>query len=177
MSCIKIKHYQSPQKGTIILANLPTFKLVMSHPAHLLSFGFGAGLMPKAPGTFGTLVALPLAALAMMLSVQQQLLLIVILFLLGIYVCHVTGLALGVSDHGAIVWDEIVAMMLVLTFTPTTWFWWLAAFLLFRLFDIWKPFPIRQCDAMVKGGLGVMLDDVLAAMYAILCIRVMVWMT
>lgn len=159
------------------MANLPTFKLMISHPAHLLSFGFGAGLMPKAPGTFGTLVALPIAALAMGLRVQQQLLLIAVLFLLGIYVCHRTGLALGVSDHGAIVWDEVVAMMLVLTFTPTAWFWWVIAFLLFRLFDIWKPFPIRQCDAMVKGGLGVMLDDILAAIYAILCLRVLVWMT
>lgn len=159
-----------------ILANPPTFKLLLSHPAHLLSLGFGAGLMPKAPGTFGTLVALPLAALAMVFSVQQQLVLIAALFCLGVYVCHFTGVALGVSDHGAIVWDEIVAMMLVLVFTPTNWLWWIAAFLLFRLFDIWKPFPIRQCDAMVKGGLGVMLDDILAAAYAILCIQLMLWM-
>lgn len=159
-----------------ILPSLPTFKLMLSHPAHLLGLGFGAGLMPKAPGTFGTLIALPLAAVAMVLNIEQQLLLIAVLFVLGVYVCHVTGLALGVSDHGAIVWDEIVAMMLVLVFTPASWLWWLVAFLLFRLFDIWKPFPIRQCDAMVKGGLGVMLDDLLAAIYALVCMRVMVWM-
>lgn len=158
------------------MANLPTFKLMLSHPAHLLSFGFGAGLLPKAPGTFGTLVALPMAALAMALSMQQQLMLIALLFLIGIYVCQQTGVALGVSDHGAIVWDEVVAMMLVLTFTPFFWGWWLVAFFLFRLFDIWKPFPIRQIDAKVKGGLGVMLDDMLAALYAVVCLRVLVWM-
>lgn len=149
---------------------------MLSHPAHLLSFGFGAGLLPKAPGTFGTLVALPMAALAMALSMQQQLMLIALLFLIGIYVCQQTGVALGVSDHGAIVWDEVVAMMLVLTFTPFFWGWWLVAFFLFRLFDIWKPFPIRQIDAKVKGGLGVMLDDMLAALYAVVCLRVLVWM-
>lgn len=158
------------------MANLPTFKLMLSHPAHLLSFGFGTGLLPKAPGTFGTLVALPMAALAMALSMQQQLMLIALLFLIGIYVCQKTGVALGVSDHGAIVWDEVVAMMLVLTFTPFFWGWWLVAFFLFRLFDIWKPFPIRQIDAKVKGGLGVMLDDMLAALYAVVCLRVLVWM-
>ena len=149
---------------------------MISHPAHLLSFGFGAGLVPNAPGTMGTLIALPLSAVVMVLSMQQQLLLIAMLFLVGVYVCHQTGLALGVSDHGAIVWDEIVAMMLVLTFTPFSWIWWAVAFLLFRLFDIWKPFPIRQCDARVKGGLGVMLDDMLAAGYAIVCLRTMIWM-
>jgi phosphatidylglycerophosphatase A len=162
----------------ITLPNSPSFKLLISHPAHFLSFGFGAGLAPKAPGTFGTLVALPLYFFVMMpLPQLQQLVMIAALFVLGVYVCHATGIALGVSDHGAIVWDEIVAMLLVLVFTPMTWQGWCAAFLLFRLFDIWKPFPIRQCDVAVKGGLGVMLDDILAAVYAIACLKVMVWMS
>jgi phosphatidylglycerophosphatase A len=160
------------------LRNSPSWRLLISHPAHCLSFGFGAGLAPKAPGTFGTLVALPLYFFVMMTwPFMQQLLLIAALFVLGVYVCHVTGVALGVSDHGAIVWDEIVAMLLVLMFTPVAWQWWCIAFLLFRLFDIWKPFPIRQCDAAIKGGLGVMLDDILAAIYAIACLKVMVWMS
>lgn len=160
----------------IILASAPSLKLLLSHPVHCLSFGFGTGLSPKAPGTLGTLVGFPFFLGVMHLAVSQQLLMIAVLFALGIYFCHQTGLALGVSDHGAIVWDEIVAMMLVLVFTPQQWGWWLAAFLLFRLFDIWKPFPIRQCDAMVKGGLGVMLDDLLAALYAIVCIQGWIWM-
>lgn len=158
------------------MPNAPSFKLLLSHPVHCLSFGFGTGLAPKAPGTLGTLVGFPLFLGIIHLSVAQQLLWIALLFVLGVYLCHQTGLALGVSDHGAIVWDEVVAMMLVLVFTPQHWAWWLAAFALFRLFDIWKPFPIRQCDAMVKGGLGVMLDDILAALYAIACIQGWLWM-
>lgn len=159
------------------MPNAPSLKLLLSHPVHFLSLGFGTGLARKAPGTFGTLVGFPLFLSIMHLSVTQQLLWVCALFISGIYFCQQTGQALGVSDHGGIVWDEIVAMMLVLIFTPQHWAWWLAAFALFRLFDIWKPFPIRQCDAMVKGGLGVMLDDVLAAVYAIVCIQSMLWMT
>lgn len=154
----------------------PSIQLLLSHPVHCLSLGFGTGLAPKAPGTVGTLVGFPLFLSIIHLAVSQQLLIITLLFALGVYCCHQTGLALGVSDHGAIVWDEIVAMMLVLVFTPQQWVYWLAAFLLFRLFDIWKPFPIRQCDVMVKGGPGVMLDDLLAAVYAIVCIQGWIWM-
>ncbi|HQS38568.1 MAG TPA: phosphatidylglycerophosphatase A, partial [Methylotenera sp.] len=78
---------------------------------------------------------------------------------------------------GGIVWDEIVAIMLVLTVTPLQWQWWVAAFVLFRLFDIWKPAPIRQCDAKIKGGFGVMLDDLLAAIYAIISLKVLLWLS
>jgi len=83
---------------------------------------------------------------------------------------------MGVSDHGSIVWDEIVAMLLVLEFTPLAWTWWVAAFALFRLFDIRKPFPIRQCDAQLKGGFGVMFDDLLAAIYAIASLKALQWL-
>ncbi len=159
------------------MANPPSIKLLLSHPAHLLSFGFGAGLAPKAPGTLGTLVAFPLFFVLATLPITQQLMWIAVLFVLGVYVCQITGVVLGLSDHGAIVWDEVVAMLLVLVFTPNSWLWWCVAFLLFRLFDIWKPFPIRQCDATIKGGLGVMLDDILAAVYAIVCLKVMLWMS
>jgi phosphatidylglycerophosphatase A len=154
----------------------PDFKLLMSHPAHFLALGAGSGLAKKAPGTYGTLVGLPLFFLIAPLQIYLQISIIFILFLVGIYCCEKTGQALGVSDHGSIVWDEIVAMMLVLTFTPIQWQWWLVAFALFRLFDIWKPVPIRQCDAKIKGGLGVMMDDILAAMYAILCLKLLLWL-
>jgi len=162
-----------------ILANQtqPDLKLLLSHPAHFCALGFGSGLAAKAPGTFGTLVGLPAFWLIAGLDFYVQLTIIAILFLAGIYFCEKTGKALTVPDHGSIVWDEIVAIMLVLTVTPYQWQWWLAAFLLFRLFDIWKPLPIRQCDAMVKGGLGVMLDDLLAAIYAIMSLKVLLWLS
>jgi len=159
----------------IILLKSPNIKLLLSHPVHFLSLGFGSGLSPKAPGTFGTLVGLPLYWLISACSLSFQLTLIFILFIAGIYFCQKTGDAIGVSDHGGIVWDEIVAMMLVLTFVPVHWFWWLLAFALFRLFDIWKPFPIRQLDANIKGGLGVMVDDLLAAVYAIAVLKILLW--
>jgi len=154
----------------------PDFKLLTAHPAHFLALGAGSGLVKKAPGTFGTLLGLPLFFLIAPLQIYLQIAFIFILFLVGIYCCEKTGKALGVADHGSIVWDEIVAMMLVLTFTPIQWQWWLVAFALFRLFDIWKPVPIRQCDAKIKGGLGVMMDDILAAMYAILCLKLLLWL-
>lgn len=154
----------------------PTFKLMFAHPAHFIALGAGSGLAKKAPGTFGTLLGLPLFLLISPLHFQTQIFIISGLFLLGIYCCEKTGQALGVADHGGIVWDEIVAMMLVLTFTPIQWQWWLAAFVLFRIFDIWKPVPIRQCDARIKGGLGVMVDDILAAIYAILSVKLLLWL-
>lgn len=148
----------------------PNLRLLISHPAHFFSLGFGSGLAPKAPGTFGTLVGLPLFWLISGYTLTVQLSIVAILFIIGVYVCDKTGKALGVADHGAIVWDEIVAMMLVLVFTPHTWLALMVSFLLFRLFDIWKPFPIRQFDAKLKNGFGVMFDDLLAAIYAIVCV-------
>ncbi len=161
----------------MMLLVTPSFRFLVSHPTHLLALGFGTGLAPKAPGTFGTLVGLPLFAALMLLPEASHLIVIALLFLIGVPICQKTGDALGVSDHGGIVWDEIVAMMLVLEFTPHTWPWWAAAFVLFRLFDIWKPFPIRQYDARLKGGFGVMFDDLLAAIYAIVALKALLWLT
>lgn len=144
----------------------PDIKFLISHPAHFFALGFGSGLAPKAPGTFGTLVGFPLFWLIYYYSFQTQLIIIFALFLFGIYVCEKTGKDLGVSDHGAIVWDEIVAMMLVLTIAHLHLLMCLLAFFLFRLFDIWKPFPISYFDAKLKNGFGVMFDDLLAAIYA-----------
>ena len=152
------------------MTTLPDFKFLLSHPAHFFALGFGSGLAKKAPGTFGTLAAFPLFWLISEHSFTTQLVTIFVLFLFGIYCCSKTGKALGVTDHGSMVWDEIVAMMLVLAFVPRDWVLWSAAFLLFRLFDIWKPFPIRQLDARLKNGFGVMFDDFLAAVYAIICL-------
>lgn len=145
--------------------------MVFSHPLHCLSLGFGSGLSPKAPGTVGTLLGFPLFFAMASLPALIQSSLLIGLFVLGVVCCTKTGKALGVSDHGAIVWDEIVAMAWVLTTIPITFGWFVLAFVLFRLFDIAKPFPISWCDQHVHGGFGVMLDDVVAAGMAIACLQ------
>ena len=151
----------------------PGWRFFLGHPAHLLSFGFGSGLVRKAPGTFGTLVAFPMYwALSLRLTDLGVLLVLVLAFALGVWVCDITGKALGVADYGGIVWDEIVAFLLVLFFIPPGLDWALLAFVLFRFFDIVKPPPIRYFDSNWHGGLGVMFDDLLAAGYALLCLAV-----
>ena len=146
----------------------PNREFLFKHPAHLIAFGFGAGLMPKAPGTWGTLVAIPFYFLALRLGGTPAVLACaLILFGIGIWVSSITGRALGVADHGGIVIDEIAAFVLVLAFTPTGWLWLATAFVLFRIFDIVKPWPISYFDRTLKGGFGVMFDDFLAAIGAI----------
>jgi phosphatidylglycerophosphatase A len=151
----------------------PDLRFLLAHPAHLIALGFGSGLAPKAPGTVGTVLGLPLfwAITAIAPDLPNQLILIAAGFLLGIWACARTGRALGVADHGGMVWDEIVAFALVLLFTPAGWMWAGIAFLLFRFFDIIKPWPIRFFDTRLKNGFGVMFDDLLAAGYAIACLQ------
>ena len=142
-------------------------------PAHIIALGAGAGLAPVAPGTVGTLLAFPLYwLLAAFATSTVALALLGAAFLLGIWACGATGRALGVADHGAMVWDEIVAFAVVLVFTPPGWQWQLGAFLLFRFFDIVKPPPIRYFDRRLKNGFGVMFDDLLAAGYTLLVLAV-----
>lgn len=146
----------------------PTWRFIRRRPVYLIAFGFGTGLSPVAPGTVGTLLGYPLYVLLdALLPWQGVLLALTVLFGLGIGWCDRAGKAVGVADHKGIVWDEIVAMALVLCFTPLGLPWYLAAFGLFRLFDILKPWPIRLVDGRMENGLGVMLDDLLAAGYAI----------
>jgi phosphatidylglycerophosphatase A len=147
----------------------PSLQFLLSHPAHFIALGFGAGLAPVAPGTFGTLVAIPIA-LALRVYVPDYVFLsaIVAFLLIGTWAAGVTGRDLGVPDHGAIVWDEIVAFLLILYFVGNSWLGIAIGFLLFRFFDIVKPPPIRQLDRAMKNGTGVMLDDLLAAGYTLL---------
>ena len=155
------------------IAERPTWRFVAAHPAHLIAFGFGTGLVRIAPGSVGTLVALPIYwLLESVLPTPQFLLLLGVLFVIGAWACEVTGRALGVADYSGMVWDEVVAFLLVLVFTPATLVWQAFAYVCFRFFDIAKPPPVRQVDARVKGGLGVMLDDLFAAIYALLVIAV-----
>jgi len=155
----------------------PNLKFLLSHPAHYFSLGFGSGLVPKGPGTAGSLLAIPIFLLAPAPpSIAYALATITLLFLFGVWCCDVTGKALGVADHGGIVWDEMVAMWLILALMPPTALWMTLGFVFFRLFDIWKPFPIRQCDARLKGGFGVMFDDLLAAGYTLLVLKALQWL-
>ncbi len=155
-----------------------TVRFLFAHPAHLVAFGFGSGLAPKAPGTVGTLLGLPLFWLIEAAATDRpnQIALLVAAFLFGVWACARAGRALGVADHGGIVWDEIVAFALVLVFTPPGWLWIAAAFALFRVFDILKPWPIRSADARLKNGFGVMFDDLLAAIYAIAALKGLQWL-
>ena len=151
----------------------PTLRFMLRHPAHVIALGAGAGLIPGAPGTAGTLLAFPLYwALARYCATSTLLALLALGFVLGMWACGRTGRALGASDPGAIVWDEIVAFMLVLVFTPAGSLWQASAFLLFRAFDILKPPPIRFFDRKLKNGFGVMFDDLLAAGYTLLALAV-----
>jgi phosphatidylglycerophosphatase A len=139
-----------------------------SHPAHTIALGFGAGLAPVAPGTVGTLLGWAIAAALADMSPALMLGLVALLFLVGLWACEVTGRHLGVSDHGSIVWDEVVAFLLVLAIIPAEPAWQLAAFVLFRAFDILKPPPIRHFERRYAGGFGVMFDDLVAAGYTLL---------
>ncbi len=149
----------------------PGWRFLFSHPAHLLSFGLGLGLVPRSPGTAGTLLAFPFFwYLSPRLSDTMFLFVLIWMFAIGVWVCDITGKALGEADYGGIVWDEAVAFLLVLFFTPDGLVWQLLAFSLFRFFDIVKPHPIRHFDSHWHGGLGVMFDDLLAAGYTLLCL-------
>lgn len=143
-------------------------------PRHFLALGMGSGLVPKAPGTMGTLAAVPLVWLLQGLPLWGYLLVILFAFLIGIWLCDVTARNLGVHDHPGIVWDEFVGYGLTMVAVPSGWQWLLLGFCLFRVFDILKPWPIRQVDRRVGGGFGIMLDDVLAGVFAWLLLQVVI---
>ncbi len=149
-------------------------KKVLGSPVHLLAFGFGAGLAPKAPGTVGTLVAIPFYLLLVHTSLWIYAGAILLSLLFGIWLCGRSSESLGVHDHGGIVWDEMVGFWITMFMAPSGWTWILIGFGLFRLFDILKPWPIKVVDNQLKGGLGIMLDDVLAGIMAALCIQALV---
>jgi len=149
----------------------------LKNPVHLLALGLGAGLTPKLPGTVGTLVGVILYLLLPALPLLHYILLLVVLFVSGIWICGVTARDLGVHDHPAIVYDEIVGYLVAMILAPPGWWWTVSGFLLFRLFDIWKPWPIRWLDRRVTGGFGVMLDDLFAGLFALLILQLVVHMS
>jgi phosphatidylglycerophosphatase A len=144
---------------------------LLRNPLHLLSLGFGSGLAPFAPGTFGTLFAIPPYLLLAQLPLVWYLVAVLLAFVAGIYLCGYTSAELGVHDHSGIVWDEFVGFWITMIAVPSGWQWILAGFVLFRLFDIVKPWPVKVADAKMKSGFGIMFDDVLAALYALVCLQ------
>jgi len=140
--------------------------LVWSDPWHNLAFGFGSGLMPKAPGTWGSLVALPFVPLWQLLPGWGYLLMLGATMLFGVWLCGKVAHELGVHDHEGIVWDEFVGIWITFWLVPEGWYWLLLGFVVFRVMDIAKPWPISWVDRHIHGGGGIMLDDVLAGVAA-----------
>ncbi|MCW8127650.1 phosphatidylglycerophosphatase A [Microbulbifer halophilus] len=151
--------------------NQPTASQLLRSPTMLLAFGFGSGLSPKAPGTFGTLAAIPFWWLMQGLTPAVYLGIVIVAALVGCYLCGAASKKLGVHDHGGIVWDEMVGYWLTMFMAPAGWGWALYGFVLFRLFDIAKPQPIGWVDRRLHGGVGIMLDDIMAAGYAALLLQ------
>ena len=141
----------------------------LSNPVHLLAVGFGSGLIKPAPGTWGTLASIPIYLLLISVVSSSSLIYLVILlasFVVGVYLCGKAAADAGVHDHGSIVWDEFVGFWITMMFIPFSWLNVLIGFVLFRFFDIIKPWPIKLLDKHVHGGFGIMIDDVLAGIFA-----------
>jgi phosphatidylglycerophosphatase A len=145
---------------------------LLRHPLDFVGFGFGSGLAPVAPGTAGTLAAVPLYLLLRDLPLDGYLAVVALFFLAGLPVCAHAARRLGVHDHPAIVWDEIVGYLVTMISAPPGLVWMIAGFVLFRFFDILKPWPIRWCDRRVHGGFGIMLDDLLAGVISAVLLQI-----
>ena len=150
---------------------------VWRNPIHFMAFGLGSGASPWAPGTVGTLAAVPLWYLLAQLSLPFYLLAVLLAFLIGCWLCQRTSDDIGVHDHGGIVWDEFVGYWVTMIAAPVTPLWALIGFVLFRIFDIWKPWPIGWADKRVHGGLGIMLDDLIAGLFAALLLQLLLFVT
>lgn len=146
------------------------------HPMQFLAFGFGSGLAPRGPGTAGTLVAVPLYWLVADWSLAWYSAFVLVAALLGIWICGAASRQLKVHDHPGIVWDEFVGYWITLWAIPVDWVWMLAGFIVFRVFDIVKPWPISYLDRNVKGGFGIMIDDILAGVMACATLHLALWL-
>lgn len=148
-------------------------KTVFQSPIHITAFGFGSGLAPIAPGTFGTLAAIPFYWVLSLFPLWFYLAVILVATVVGIWICGESAKRLGVHDHGGIVWDEFVGFWITMIAAPSGLIWVLLGFIIFRIFDIWKPWPIYIVDDKVQGGLGIMLDDVLAGVYSLIVMQIL----
>ena len=149
----------------------PKEKIILSNPWHLLATGFGSGLSPVVPGTMGTLAAVPFYFLLAQLPFVAYLAVVAVSAVIGVAICQKTSDDMGVHDHGSIVWDEFVGFWITMAIAPAaTWQWVLAGFILFRFFDMVKPWPISWLDKHVHGGFGIMVDDILAGFMAMIAL-------
>ncbi len=158
------------------MSSIRSAKEVFTHPTHFLAFGFGSGLFPKAPGTMGTLVAIPIFILMSQLTLINYLILLILLVIISIYICGESAKMLGIHDHGGIVLDEICGYLVTMIFAPASWQAIVLGFILFRIFDIFKPWPIKFLDKQVTGGVGIVVDDLMAGIYALLSLQLIFWL-
>ncbi len=147
------------------------FRELIKRPTCFLGLGFGSGLAPVAPGTFGTVAAIPIYLLMQNLSLMMYVSLTVLAFIAGIWICQLSADWIGKADPSAVVWDEIVGYLITMIAAPTGWLWIVTGFILFRLFDILKPWPISLADREIHGGLGIMVDDVIAGIFAAITLQ------
>ena len=157
------------------MAKLTTPSSVWRNPIHFAAFGFGSGASPKAPGTVGTLAAIIPYLWFAQFDLWLYSAMLVVTFILGVWLCDKTSKDIGVKDHGGIVWDEFVGFWITMFAAPAGWLWIVIGFVLFRIFDILKPWPIAWADKKVEGGLGVMLDDVIAGFMALVVLQGLAW--
>ena len=153
----------------------PLSAISLKNPWHLLATGFGSGLSPIIPGTMGTLASIPFYLLLVQLPFPIYVILVVVSCIIGIKICQVTSDDMGVHDHGSIVWDEFAGYFITMIAAPAGWVWIVIGFALFRLFDILKPWPIKWADQKVHGGLGIMLDDILAGFISLAILQVLAY--
>ncbi len=149
-------------------------KTIFTNPIHFLAFGFGSGLSPKAPGTMGTLAVIPFYYYASALSFEYYLALCLFVSLIGIYICGKSAKLLKAHDHPGIVWDEFAGFLITMIAVPLSWQNIILGFILFRIFDIFKPWPISWLDKHVDGGLGIMLDDIVAGLFSLACLHLVI---
>lgn len=152
----------------------PPIKLLVN-PVHFCSFGFGTGYSPYAPGTLGTVAGVLIYMFIQDLAIIHYLLVTLIFFVSGIMMCGYTTKALEIDDHPAIVWDEVVGYLITMCYAPSGWWWIVAGFVLFRFFDILKPWPVSLADKRIKGGIGIMLDDIIAGIYSLTIMQIIAY--
>lgn len=155
---------------------LPVPRSVWTNPLHFIAFGFGSGAVPFAPGTFGTLIAIPFYLCMQNLSHYQYLFLLIAIAIFSVWLCEKVSKEIQVHDHPGMCIDEVVGYLVTMFAAPHGFRWIVFGFILFRLFDIWKPWPIHIIDKKMQGGIGMILDDVLAGIYSLIVLRILSWM-
>ncbi len=166
------KDINTSKKDRNYLSIPPVPRSIWRNPIHFIAFGFGTGAIPFAPGTFGTLIAIPFYLLMQSLAPLTYLGITLLITIMSIWICNKTSNDIGVEDHQGMCLDEIVGFIVTMFYAPHGWQWILLGFLLFRLFDIWKPWPIRLVDQQIHGGFGMILDDVLAGIASCIILQI-----